>query len=128
MESHIVGRLKPTIAGLLSGKPALAVGLAGTVTTISGIKQGLDQYDTERIHHSRLSRGEVEEIFMKLATVPLEERKRVMGLEPARADVIVGGAAVLRVIMDLAGLDEILVSEKDILDGLVLDLYHRVAV
>jgi exopolyphosphatase/guanosine-5'-triphosphate,3'-diphosphate pyrophosphatase len=48
-----------------------------------------------------------------------------MGLEPARADIIVGGAAVLRVIMDLAGLEEILVSEKDILDGLVIDLYRR---
>lgn len=127
MESHIVGRLKPAIAGLLSARPVLAVGLAGTVTTISGINLGLEAYDTERIHHSRLSRGEVEEIFMKLASVPIEERRRVMGLEPARADIIVGGAAVLRVIMDLAGLDEILVSEKDILDGLVLDLYQRVA-
>lgn len=128
MESHIVGRLKPAIAGLLPANPALAVGLAGTVTTISGVNLGLDEYDTERIHHSRLSRGEVEEIFMRLATVPIEERKRVMGLEPGRADIIVGGAAVLRVIMHLAGLDEILVSEKDILDGLVLDLYRRVAV
>jgi exopolyphosphatase / guanosine-5'-triphosphate,3'-diphosphate pyrophosphatase len=127
MESHIVGKLKPAVAGLLSARPALAVGLAGTVTTISGINLGLAEYDTERIHHSSLSRGQVEDIFMKLATVPLEERKRVMGLEPGRADIIVGGAAVLRVIMDLAGLDEILVSEKDILDGLVLDLYRRVA-
>ena len=62
---------------------------------------------------------------MSLATVPIDERKEVMGLEPGRADIIVGGAAVLRVIMDLAGLDEILVSEKDILDGLVIELYHR---
>lgn len=126
MESFLVARLKPVVEMILKGKElALAVGLAGTVTTMSGIKQGLEEYDTDRIHHSRLTRGDVEDLFVRLATVPIEERKEVMGLEPGRADIIVGGAAVLRVIMDLAGLDEILVSEKDILDGLVIELYHR---
>ncbi len=126
MESHAVARLKPTLERLLAGeKPALAVGLAGTVTTLSGMSMGLEEYQTERIHHSRLSRGQVEDAFVRLARAPLEERKGIMGLEPGRADVIVGGAAVLRVVMDLAGLDEILVSEKDILDGLVIDLFHR---
>ena len=124
MESYIVQKIRPAINALLPEKPVLAVGLAGTVTTLSGIKQGLEEYDTDRIHHSRLSRRDVEEIFVKLASVPIEERKRVMGLEPGRADVIVGGAAILRIIMDLARLDEILVSEKDILDGLVIDLYR----
>jgi exopolyphosphatase/guanosine-5'-triphosphate,3'-diphosphate pyrophosphatase len=125
MESHIVKKLRPAIEALLPRKPGLAVGLAGTVTALSGINMGLREYDTDRIHHSKLSRRQVEDIFIKLATVPIEERREVMGLEPGRADVIVGGAAVLRVIMDLAGLEEILVSEKDILDGLVIDLYRK---
>jgi exopolyphosphatase / guanosine-5'-triphosphate,3'-diphosphate pyrophosphatase len=124
MESFIVQKIKPAMSELLPGKPALAVGLAGTVTTLSGIKQGLREYDTKRIHHSKLSRGDVEEIFIKLASVSVEERKRVMGLEPGRADIIIGGAAILRIIMDLAKLEDILVSEKDILDGLVIDLYR----
>jgi exopolyphosphatase/guanosine-5'-triphosphate,3'-diphosphate pyrophosphatase len=127
MESHIVQKLKPAVSSLLGGRPALAVGLAGTVTTLSGIKLGLEEYDTDRIHHSKLTRDDVEEIFKRLASVTLGERKKIMGLEPGRADVIVGGAGVLRVVMDLAGLDEILVSEKDILDGLVLDLYRSLA-
>jgi exopolyphosphatase/guanosine-5'-triphosphate,3'-diphosphate pyrophosphatase len=127
MESFLVGRLKPVVETMLRGRDlALAVGLAGTVTTISGIKQGLKEYDTDRIHHSRLTRKDVEDLFVRLATVSIEERKEVMGLEPGRADIIVGGTAVLRVIMDLVGLDEILVSEKDILDGLVIELYHRI--
>jgi exopolyphosphatase/guanosine-5'-triphosphate,3'-diphosphate pyrophosphatase len=125
MESYIVQKVRPAVSGLLPQKPLLAVGLAGTVTTLSGIRQGLQEYDTERIHHSKLTRKDVEETFVKLASVPIEERKRVMGLEPGRADVIVGGAAILKVIMDLAGLEEILVSEKDILDGLVIDLFKR---
>jgi exopolyphosphatase/guanosine-5'-triphosphate,3'-diphosphate pyrophosphatase len=125
MESYIVQKIRPAIGELLTERPLLAVGLAGTVTTLSGIRQGLHEYDAGRIHHSKLSRDDVEEAFVKLATVSVEERKRVMGLEPDRADVIVGGAAILRIIMDMAGLEEILVSEKDILDGLLLDLYRR---
>ena len=125
MESHIVKELKPAVADLLTPRPALVVGLAGTVATLSGMKLGLDRYDTDRIHRSRLTREEVEDLFRKLASVASEKRKEIMGLEPERADVIVGGAAVLRVVMDLTGSDEILVSEKDILDGLVLDLYRR---
>lgn len=139
METYIVQVLRPAIASLLPEKsrgsssrvspgPApwsLGVGLAGTVTTISGINMGLEEYDTDRIHHSKLTRDQVEQIFRKLASVPLDERKKVMGLEPGRADIIVGGAAVLRVVMDVARLEEILVSEKDILDGLVIDLYRR---
>ena len=127
MESHILGRLKPVIGDALPERPSMVIGLAGTVTTVSAIKQGLGEYRTELIHHSSLSRRDVEEVFMRLASVPLEERKRVMGLEPGRADIIIGGIAVLRAVMDLASLDEIMVSEKDILDGLIIDLYREIS-
>ncbi|MBU4385676.1 MAG: exopolyphosphatase [Actinobacteria bacterium] len=127
MESHILGRLKPVIDAILPERPSLVIGLAGTVTTVSAIRQGLGEYRTEKIHHSTLSRRDVEEIFTRLASVPVEERKSVMGLEPGRADIIVGGVAVLRAVMDLVGPDEMLVSEKDILDGLVIDLYREIS-
>ena len=126
MESHVTGELRPVLERILPARISRAVGLAGTVTTLSAMKQGLKEYDTEKIHHSRLTRLEVDDIYRRLASVPLEERKEVMGLEPGRADVIVGGAAVLLAVMELAGLEEIIVSEKDILDGLVLDLYRRI--
>ncbi|MFH1149771.1 MAG: Ppx/GppA phosphatase family protein [Actinomycetota bacterium] len=127
MESELVSKLKPVLEPIRVAKPALGIGLAGTVTTVSGIRMGLEAYDTERIHHSRLTRSDVEHVFRELAFLTVEERRERMKLEPGRADVIVGGAAVLRAVMDLAGLDEILVSEKDILDGLVLELYHRMS-
>ncbi|PKQ27642.1 MAG: exopolyphosphatase [Candidatus Anoxymicrobium japonicum] len=125
MEAFLVASLKPVTETLRALKPTLVVGLAGTVTTLSGIKQNLEEYDTERIHHSRLTRQDVEEMFMRLVTATVARRRDIMGLEPGRADIIVGGIAVLRAIMDLTGLDEILVSEKDILDGLVIDLYNN---
>ncbi len=127
MESHIVTEVIDPLQQAQEYGFSLAVGLAGTVTTISAIKQGLPAYDSVKIHHSRINREEVEEIYRQLASQPLEERMQVKGLEPARADVIVGGIAVLRTIMDLAGIDEVLVSEKDILDGLVLDLFGKLS-
>jgi len=125
MESFLITKLKPAIRYVAPESVQRAVGLAGTVTTLSAMKLGLKEYDTDRIHHSRLTRSDVEDMFRKLAAAGLEERKEIMGIEPGRADVIVGGAAVLRAIMDIAGIEELLVSEKDILDGIVLDLAAR---
>lgn len=125
MESKVVNEINSVTRRLLPEQPGLGVGLAGTVTTVSGINLGLEEYDTDSIHHSRLTRREVEEVFMELASVPLLERRQAMGLEADRADIIVGGIAVLRAVMDSAGLDEIIVSEKDILDGLVIEQYLR---
>lgn len=110
-----------TLAGEFGGlDPSLAVGLAGTVTTLSGIRLGLSKYDGEAIHHTWLDRTEVEELYGCLAALPVAERKRFMRLEPGRADVIVGGCGVLTVLMKELELRRLLVSEKDILDGLVL--------
>lgn len=125
MESHIYLALKPALDLLASEGVSMGVGLAGTVTTLSGMVLGLEEYNSEKIHHSKLKRSEVRELFMELAKVGLEERKKIMRFEPKRADVIIGGAAVLGVLMDIARLDEILVSEKDILDGMILDGYGK---
>ena len=98
------------------------VGLAGTVTTMAAVEIGLHQYDPERIHHFVLTRAAAEDVFRTLATEARADRIHNPGLEEARADVIVGGAAILVTIMRHYGFDECLVSEADILDGLVLSL------
>ena len=100
----------------------LAVGLAGTVSTVAAVEIGLATYDRDRIHHFRLTRAAAEDVFRTLATEPLADRLRNPGLEPARADVIVGGCCALVATMRFFDLDEVLVSESDILDGLALAL------
>lgn len=97
-----------------------AIGLAGTITTLSAIKQGMSVYDSERIHGSLLTLEEVKEILQKLASLTLEERKRIVGLEARRADVIVAGVEILLELMKKASLSQITVSEHDILDGILL--------
>lgn len=98
------------------------VGLAGTVSTAAAVEIGLAEYDRSRIHHFVLTRDAVEDVFRTLATENRDERLGNPGLEPARADVIVGGLCVLVQIMRQLDWNECLVSESDILDGLVMSL------
>ncbi len=98
------------------------VGLAGTVSALASYDQGLESYDRDAVHHYRLSRKAVERALSDLATRPATARAALPGIEPARAPVIVGGTLVLASLMSYFGFEECLVSESDILDGLVLSL------
>jgi len=100
---------------------ACLVGLAGTVSAVATVELGID-YDRDRVHHFRLTREAVEDVFRTLATETRAQRVHNPGLEAARADVIVGGVVVLAAIMRYFGFAECLVSEADILDGLVMSL------
>jgi exopolyphosphatase / guanosine-5'-triphosphate,3'-diphosphate pyrophosphatase len=100
---------------------AAAIGVAGTVTSIAALDLDLVEYDAQRIHGHRLARSGVEEQLRRLAALLLDERRRVPGLEPERAPVIVAGAVILREILDRYRLEEIEVSEHDLLYGIALE-------
>jgi len=100
--------------------PEAAIGNAGTVTTIAALAQNLPAYERERVHGYRISREAVEAQLARLASLPLAERRKVPALEPERAPVIVGGAIILRELLDAFSLAEIEASELDILDGAAL--------
>jgi exopolyphosphatase/guanosine-5'-triphosphate,3'-diphosphate pyrophosphatase len=95
-----------------------AIAVAGTATTLAAIANG--GYDADAVHDARLTRAEVRALQARLAALPLEQRREVPGLEPARAPVIVAGLAVLGRVLDRFGLDEAIVSERDILHGAAL--------
>jgi exopolyphosphatase/guanosine-5'-triphosphate,3'-diphosphate pyrophosphatase len=101
--------------------PVRGVGVAGTVTTIAALDLGLAEYDPERVHGHRISRSAVEEQLARLAAMPLAERRRLPGLEPERAPVIVAGGAILAEVLAHYGLDELEASERDLLDGVALE-------
>jgi exopolyphosphatase/guanosine-5'-triphosphate,3'-diphosphate pyrophosphatase len=69
-----------------------------------------------------LSHGDVRRLVRRLESLSLSQRRRVKGLEPGRADVILAGGELLVAVMDTFDNAEVLVSEKDILDGLVIEL------
>ena len=101
-----------------SKSAACLVGLAGTVTTVAAVELG--GYDRDRVHHLRLTRAAAEDVFRTLATERLVDRKANPGLQPDRADVIVGGCCILVGVMRHFDVEAIVVSETDLLDGIVL--------
>ena len=98
------------------------VGVAGTLTTLSGIAQQLPSYDPEAVHLSRLSRDDVRRVAQMLITSPRVEREKHGALHPGRVDVIGAGALVVEALADelhaRAGIEQVVVSEHDILDGI----------
>jgi exopolyphosphatase/guanosine-5'-triphosphate,3'-diphosphate pyrophosphatase len=100
--------------------PADAVGVAATITSLAALDLGLEEYDRARVHGHVLTRGGARAQLERLAALPLEERRRVPALDPERAPVIVAGAAILVAILEAYELDEIRVSERDLLDGAAL--------
>ncbi|MFJ8577014.1 exopolyphosphatase [Micromonospora sp. NPDC093277] len=101
---------------------ATLVGLAGSVTTVVAVAEGLEAYDPARIHHARVSYQQVAEVTADLLAKTREQRLAIPVMHPGRADVIGAGALVLRVIMERAGMPSVVASEHDILDGIAWSL------
>jgi exopolyphosphatase/guanosine-5'-triphosphate,3'-diphosphate pyrophosphatase len=101
---------------------ASLVGLAGSVTTVAALALELPAYDPDAIHGSRIEVAAVREVTAYLLAATRERRAALPVMHPGRVDVIGAGALVLRVVMDEFGLDEVVVSEHDILDGIALRL------
>jgi exopolyphosphatase/guanosine-5'-triphosphate,3'-diphosphate pyrophosphatase len=99
---------------------SLGVAVAGTATTAAAIDLRCDPYDAERIHGHRLSRRTIADQLRLLAPLDVAARIRVPGLAPDRAPVIVAGLSVLEAVLDRLDLEEIIVSERDILHGAAL--------
>ena len=102
------------------GAQVRAIAVAGTPTSLAAIDQELEPYDSSRVHGHRLGMRTIQHMLSRLASLPLAERLRVPGLHPGRAPTIVAGAVILVQVMRAFSLDEIEVSEQDILHGSAL--------
>jgi exopolyphosphatase/guanosine-5'-triphosphate,3'-diphosphate pyrophosphatase len=98
------------------------IAVAGTATSLGAIAQSLDPYDPERVHGYRLSVAECDRILGELLEMNLEQRRQVAGLHPDRAPTIVAGVLIFREVVRLFALQEIEISEHDILRGAALTL------
>jgi len=101
-----------------------AVGLAGSVTTVAALALELTEYDSDRIHLSRISADDVRAVSRQLLSMTAPERAARAVIHPGRLDVISAGALVLATLVDRLDLPEVLVSEWDILDGIAWSI-HR---
>ena len=104
------------------GEAATLVGLAGSVTTVAALALHLPAYDPAAIHGSRIPVSAVRAVTAGLLTATRERRAAYPVMHPGRVDVIGAGSLILRVLMDAFALDDVVVSEHDILDGIALQL------
>ena len=104
---------------------AAAVGVAGTATSCAAIAQELDPYDPNRVEGYVLELGDLELLLARLASMPLAERRKVIGLHPDRAPTIVAGVAILLEALRTFDLDRVEVSERDILWGAAIERANR---
>jgi exopolyphosphatase/guanosine-5'-triphosphate,3'-diphosphate pyrophosphatase len=100
--------------------PTHAIGVAGTVTTLAVLALGLAEEDPALVHGHRLSRDWIERETERLAGLRVSELREVRGMHPDRAPVIVAGALVVAEALRHFGLNELEVSENDLLHGAAL--------
>ena len=98
------------------------VGLAGSVTTVAAMALDLPTYDRDRIHHARIASADVHRVADRLLSMSHGERAALPFMHPGRVDVIGAGALVLAVLLEHVPVEDVVVSEHDILDGIAWSL------
>lgn len=115
MMSEAIGRAQQQCAA-----PELLVGVGGTATSLIAIRDRLDPYDPAKVHLNHISLDEVSQIEGLLASKTLKEREDIAGLQVKRAPVMLAGTILLAELMKNSGFKHLVVSESDLLFGLVV--------
>ena len=119
--------LRGIAAGLarLEGRPTpdAIVGMGGAVTNLAAVKHGLETYDPDVVQGTVLERGEIDRQIELYRTSTAEQRRRIVGLQPDRAEVILAGACIVRTVLDLLGRDALTVSDRGLRHGVLIDRF-----
>ena len=115
MMSEAIGRAQQQCAA-----PELLVGVGGTATSLIAVRDRLDPYDPAKVHLNHISLDEVLQIEGLLASKTLKEREDITGLQVKRAPVMLAGTILLAELMKNSGFKHLVVSESDLLFGLVI--------
>jgi exopolyphosphatase / guanosine-5'-triphosphate,3'-diphosphate pyrophosphatase len=101
------------------------IGVAGTVTTLAGVYLELEHYDRERVHGAVIPLPAIAELLHRLARMTVAEIRALPSMHPGRADVITGGALIEARVAARLNVQDLIVSESDILDGIALQLIDQ---
>lgn len=119
MEEFIENTLKDTLEYIKSCNISCLVGIGGTITSLSAMNQELEVYSMEKIHNSEVCKKDIDIVLQSLKNMTLNDKKRLKGLQPKRADIITAGVKILDKIMEKLESQKIIVSEYDNLEGLI---------
>ncbi|HWI74364.1 MAG TPA: hypothetical protein VNT55_20560 [Baekduia sp.] len=116
----IAGELE-RLAGRL--RPATIVGMGGAVTNLAAVRLGLRSYDPDRVHGTVLDAGEIDRQITLFRARDAAARATIPGLQPARADVILAGACIVRTVVEMLGGDAIVVSDRGLRHGVLAERF-----
>ena len=125
VEEAMAAMLSEALPAYDLSAPCQLVGIGGTATTLTAIRQRLADYDRDAVHLSRLTVADVEVLRAKLAAVPLAARKKIAGLAPSRADIILAGTVILKAVMKACDQDTLVICDNDNLEGAALLMQRR---
>ncbi|CEP66521.1 Ppx/GppA phosphatase [Moorella glycerini] len=112
--------LAPVLARARKARPGQIIGTGGTITTVAALELGLERYQPELVHGMILTAEQVKSWRRVLTAMTLVERRQLPGLQPERADIIVAGVTILEIILAGLAAGKLVVSETDLLWGLLL--------
>ncbi len=117
MSKYIDEQLKPVVDRISVEKIFDLIGIGGTVTTFLTMLKEIEHYKREFVHNQMITRGDIELLSDRLCSLTVEERKKCVGLDPKRADIIDAGGVILSRVMTLIHAEEMVISDYDNLEG-----------
>jgi exopolyphosphatase / guanosine-5'-triphosphate,3'-diphosphate pyrophosphatase len=105
--------------------PDVLVGIGGAVTNLAAVKHRLAAYDPDIVRGTILDRADVDSQIELYRTRPAAERREIVGLQPKRSDVILAGACVVRTVMELLAKESLMVSDRGLRHGLLVERFGR---
>jgi exopolyphosphatase/guanosine-5'-triphosphate,3'-diphosphate pyrophosphatase len=104
-------------------RPDMVIAIGGTSTNLAAVRHGLAAYDADTVHGTVVDVAEVERQIELFRRLPADERRAVAGLQPARAEVILAGACIVRTILTLTGQDAVTVSDRGLRHGVLAERF-----
>jgi len=119
MRKHVKAGIIRTKNRVKNDRPDLAIASSGTAMNLAQIAARMFNLDTGK--QLALRRVHLKKVTSLLCSLPLEKRKEVPGINPERADIIIGGAATLETLMDELGIEEFVISDRGLRDGMLVE-------
>ncbi len=120
LREYCRGIIRQSLFDFTGKEQILVIGVAGTITTLAAMIQGMEVYLPERINRFPIRITDLKNQIQQLRKMTIQERKSIPGLEPKRADVIFAGAVILEELMSFAGWQSVVTSNYGLRYGLIL--------
>ena len=126
LSAHVLAELDRAVSIIkmkINFSPCALIATGGTPATLAAIHLMMDSYDGNRVHGMRLPYSAIRRMYETTISVPLKVRSSIIGLESSRADIIIPGIMIMLSLMDLLRVQETVVSDYGLMEGILYDIF-----